>query len=91
MPVSIPSDCFCVNVGDQLETWSNRIWRSTLHRVAKAKNPNLRRKSIVLFLNPNPDTVIKPLPSCVSEDRPDIGLSYQSYGEQMRRLKGASY
>jgi isopenicillin N synthase-like dioxygenase len=61
-----------VNTGDLLERWSNGQFRSTLHRVVNPTGPYAQqdRYSVVLFYNPNPDTVITCLPPCQSAERP---------------------
>ena len=60
-----------VNAGDQIEVWTNGIFKSCIHRVA---NPPpgcpYARLSLVLFTGPQPDTPLAPLPTCVSDDRP---------------------
>jgi isopenicillin N synthase-like dioxygenase len=61
-----------VNIGDMMAQWTNDVWVSTLHRVAnpEAGRATSRRQSIVFFQNPNYDTLIKPLATCVSQDNP---------------------
>jgi isopenicillin N synthase-like dioxygenase len=57
-----------LNVGALLSRWTNGRWKAAVHRVA---NDSAERLSIVsaavVFKS---DTVIEPLPSCVSADRP---------------------
>lgn len=64
-------DAVVVNCGDLLERWSNGRYRSTLHRV-KRMPPGQSRLSIALFIDPDSQTLVAPLPSCVSADRPAI-------------------
>ena len=57
-------DCILVNVGDLLEMFSNGKYPATLHRVAIPKEEILRqqsRQSIVFFLHPHAETVVKPV------------------------------
>jgi isopenicillin N synthase-like dioxygenase len=57
-----------VNIADQMQRWTNDTFLSTRHR---AINPTGEpRMSIPFFLGVNYDTVISPLPSCVSAERP---------------------
>ncbi len=56
-----------VNIGDCLMRWTNDVYVSTPHRVLA---PPAERLSIAFFLDPNPDSDITPLPSCVSAGRP---------------------
>lgn len=48
-----------------VNVWTNNIYKSTLHRVIH-KGSNYR-VSIPFFYEPNFDSIIEPLPSCVSE------------------------
>lgn len=59
-----------VNIGDLMMQWTNDEWISTLHRVV---NPpfddsmkNQRRQSLVFFHQPNYDTLVECLPSCLA-------------------------
>ena len=60
-----------VNAGDQIEVWTNGVFKSCVHRVA---NPPpgcpYARLSLVLFTGPQPETPLAPLPTCVTADRP---------------------
>jgi isopenicillin N synthase-like dioxygenase len=57
-----------VNIADLMMQWTNDQWVSTLHRV---NNPpfqgvsNNRRQSLVFFHQPNYDTMVECLPSCL--------------------------
>lgn len=69
IPVKWEPNTFIVNAGDLLQRWTNDCWRSVVHRVA---NPPLEkvsthRLSLVLFVGPNRNAVIKPLETCLSE------------------------
>lgn len=50
---------FVVNIGDCLMRWTNDVYVSTPHRVAK---PMRQRRSLAFFLDPNPDAMITALP-----------------------------
>lgn len=58
--MDVPSvvGAFIVNIGDCLMRWSNRVYVSTPHRVLATARP---RRSIALFLDPNPDSLIQAL------------------------------
>lgn len=60
VPVYVPKNALIVNVGDMLETFSNGRWPSCNHRV-KSTTPDTERESIVFFIHPTSETVIKPL------------------------------
>jgi isopenicillin N synthase-like dioxygenase len=60
---------FIINIGDLMMNWTNDKWVSTLHRVvAHPETHGRRRSSMPFFHNPNPDAVIKCIPSCLRED-----------------------
>ncbi|MDQ8205471.1 2OG-Fe(II) oxygenase family protein [Pelagicoccus sp. SDUM812003] len=60
-----------INTGDLLARWTNDVYRSTAHRVqVRPSAAKSGRLSIAFFSDPDPDVVIDPLPSCISEDNP---------------------
>lgn len=59
---------FVINVGDSMKMWTNHRFASTLHRVVNRYGRE--RFSIGVFANPNYDTVISPLPTCVDAEHP---------------------
>lgn len=58
-----------VNSGDLLERWTNGKYKSTRHRVI-AKAGDRDRLSIAIFVDPDSDTAVEALPSCISADNP---------------------
>lgn len=72
-----------VNIGDLLSYWTNGFLKSTVHRVvlttpptpsgelddAKAENTDADRFSIAIFVQPEDDTVLAPIPSPLVEER----------------------
>ena len=66
-PLTAPADHLVVNLGDMLALWTNDRYRSTLHRVVA---PERDRFSVPFFVNPDPATVIEPVGSCVTAERP---------------------
>ena len=70
-PVVAPHNCYIVNLGDMMARWTNDKWVSTLHRVANPPRDAsgvTRRTSLVFFTNPNYDTLIECLPTCMAEN-----------------------
>ena len=59
---------FVVNIGDSMRMWTNNRFASTLHRVVN--HYGRERYSVGVFANPDYDTVIRPLPTCVDEQHP---------------------
>ena len=57
-----------VNVGDLLERWSNRRYRSTVHRVINASGRE--RLSLVLAYDPNFETLVDPRAFCAGGETP---------------------
>ena len=57
-----------VNVGDLLERWSNRRYRSTLHRVINTSGRE--RLSLVLAYDPNFETLVDPRAFCAPGETP---------------------
>ncbi|KAL1405007.1 hypothetical protein Q8F55_008625 [Vanrija albida] len=60
---------FVINIGDQFARWTNDIFVSTRHRVLPARARD--RYSIPFFFGCDHDVVMDPIPTCVSEDRPN--------------------
>ena len=54
---------FICNIGDCLMRWSNDVYVSTPHRVVALVR---ERYSIAFFLDPNPDAIVRAIPSCVT-------------------------
>ncbi|MDP9414031.1 MAG: isopenicillin N synthase family oxygenase [Pseudomonadota bacterium] len=74
LPVSPREGELVVNIGDMLQRLTNNVLRSTSHRVV---NPPPERRgrsrySMPFFLHFRPDFLIETLPSCISEDRPNL-------------------
>ena len=59
---------FVVNIGDSMRMWTNNRFASTLHRVVN--HYGRERYSIGIFANPDYDTVIRPLSTCVDAEHP---------------------
>ena len=57
-----------VNIGDLLERWSNRRYRSTVHRVINASGRE--RLSLVLAYDPNFETLVDPRAFCAEGEAP---------------------
>ncbi|CDK25400.1 unnamed protein product [Kuraishia capsulata CBS 1993] len=53
---------YVVNLGDMMQRWSNDVYHSNVHRVLNIVGQE--RYSIPLFLNGNPDCLVKCLPGC---------------------------
>lgn len=73
VPVSTLPGTIVVNVGDMLQRLTNHVYQSTTHRVVNPPGEAARqpRYSIPFFLHPNPAFLIKTLPQCITEDRPN--------------------
>ncbi|KAI9729280.1 MAG: hypothetical protein M1834_006951 [Cirrosporium novae-zelandiae] len=59
---------FVINIGDMLARWSNDTFLSTVHRVLNITGQE--RYSLPVFMGPSYETILKPLETCVSEERP---------------------
>ena len=57
-----------VNIGDLLERWSNRRYRSTVHRVINSSGRE--RLSLVLAYDPNFETLVDPRAFCADGEAP---------------------
>lgn len=81
---------FVVNLGDLMARWSNGVYNSNLHRV-KNNSSGRDRYSIATFYSPNPDAVIEPIPTCVSEGNPPhfpVCTAAEHISEMFRRSYG---
>jgi isopenicillin N synthase-like dioxygenase len=63
-PVPPENDTIVINTGDLMERWTNGRYRSTPHRV-QAKLGDVDRYSIAVFVDPDTETPIKVLDSCL--------------------------
>jgi isopenicillin N synthase-like dioxygenase len=71
--VVVPPGALLGNIGDLLAMWTNDQWISTLHRVVPPPSSTtgpVRRRSIARFLDGDPSTVVRCIPSCCSDERP---------------------
>ncbi|NVK57061.1 MAG: isopenicillin N synthase family oxygenase [Alteromonadaceae bacterium] len=89
MDVPPLTDTVVVNSGDLLERWTNGLYRSTLHRV-KPQTSGRDRLSIAMFIDPDSQTSVVPLPSCVSNQRP-AQFSATTAGEHIQSKLNATH
>ena len=80
--VVAPGDVL-VNTGDLMTLWSNGLYPSTLHRVLPRIEPP-DRYSIAFFVDPDSDTKVSPLPSCIRQRPSSEKGSKKSSGENSR-------
>jgi len=66
--VAAPAGSLVVNLGDMLARWTNDVYRSTPHRVVAGAEVD--RYSVPFFVNPDADTLVECIPTCVDESRP---------------------
>jgi isopenicillin N synthase-like dioxygenase len=79
---------FVLNTGSMMRRWSNNRLRATPHRVINRSGRE--RFSVPFFFDPSVNTVVEPLPSCVSAERP---ARYEplDFGEFLRSELVAGY
>lgn len=72
IPITALPDQLVVNVGDMLERLTNRVLRSTIHRVVNPPRHlmNTPRYSIPFFMHPRSEMSLAPLAGCVSSENP---------------------
>jgi len=93
LAINPPPGSVVCNIGDMLERLTNRVLPSTIHRVVNPapERRGFPRYSTPFFLHFNPDFDIVTLPSCISEDRPDLypdPLNAQEFLEiRLREIK----
>jgi len=69
----VVADGFCINLGDQMQMWTNDKWIFTLHRITnppRDKSIGSRRKSFIFFIYTNYDSIIECFESCHDADNP---------------------
>ena len=74
LSVNSQSDQIVVDSGDMLSRLTNDIIPATTHRVVNPDNDKSPRFSMPFFVHPNPDAILKCLPSCIGkgEKYPEI-------------------
>ncbi|TFI58496.1 isopenicillin N synthase family oxygenase [Sphingomonas parva] len=74
LPVSPKEGELVVNIGDMLQRLTNNVLKSTSHRVVNppAERRGHSRYSMPFFLHFRPDYLIETLPSCISDERPNL-------------------
>lgn len=89
IPVTIIEGAIICNVGDMLQRMTNGVLPSTTHRVVNPPAPysSKSRYSIPFFLHFNPDVVIDPLESCITEENPKRWDAISSDDYLMERLR----
>ncbi len=90
LDINPPPDAVVINIGDMLQRLTNGVLPSTTHRVVNpsAARAHLPRYSIPFFLHFAPDYLIKTMPSCITQDRPDQfpePITAQGYLEERLR------
>ncbi|WP_040308539.1 isopenicillin N synthase family dioxygenase [Asticcacaulis biprosthecium] len=73
LPITPPANCIVCNIGDMLSRLTNGVLPSTVHRVVNPAEgrKDFSRYSTPFFLHFESPYVIRTLPNCMSEDRPD--------------------
>ena len=90
LPITTTGDAIVVNIGDMLQRLSNHVYPSTTHRVTNPQDDNARkpRYSVPFFLHPNPDVLLDPVSTCISEENPNrYPESLSSHEYLMQRLR----
>lgn len=90
LPITTTGDAIVVNIGDMLQRLSNHVYPSTTHRVTNPPGEAARkpRYSVPFFLHPNPDVLLDPVSTCISEDNPSrYPQSLSSHEYLMQRLR----
>ncbi|KAE8153643.1 Clavaminate synthase-like protein [Aspergillus avenaceus] len=77
-----------VNIGDCLSIWTNKIFRSTIHRVINLTGEE--RYSIPFFFGVDYDATVSVLPNCISEERPMCENPFKA-GQFVRAQLAKSY
>jgi len=83
------ADAVVVNSGDMLECWTNGRYKSTMHRVVP-KIGDRQRYSVVVFIDPDSETVVETVPSCITPDNP-ARFAPTTAGEHLQSRLAASH
>ena len=83
------ADGIVINSGDLLERWTNGRYRSTPHRV-QARIGDRDRLSIAMFIDPDSNTQVEALASCVSAENP-AKYPITTAGEHIQQKLDASH
>jgi isopenicillin N synthase-like dioxygenase len=59
---------FVINTGDMMQVWSNDVYQAAIHRVLAMQDQD--RYSVPFFFNPAAATIVSPLPTTVTAQRP---------------------
>ena len=88
-PVTPENDAIVINTGDLMERWTNGKYRSTPHRV-QSKLGDVDRYSIAVFVDPDTETPVKVLDSCLKPgEKP--GYPEITAGEHIKERIRASH
>lgn len=80
-----------VNVGDQMELWTNGLFKSTMHRVTFLPQHNhLDRYSMPYFVQANAETLLAPIPSGLIDQNVTDDAIYTA-GEHLQKRLAASH
>ena len=90
LPVVPKQSSVLVNSGDLLERWTNGRYRSALHRVQPAKAKG-ERFSIAFFVDPDSETQINVLESCIGPGRPKNFENVKAGAYIQSRLKRSHF
>ncbi len=75
-----------INTGDMMQVWSNDVYHAAIHRVLAMDKKD--RFSIPFFYNPAASTVVQPLPTVVSRQKPALYRSIDWSDYRGRRTDG---
>ena len=64
LPIESQPNSLVVDAGDMLARLTNDVIPSTTHQVVNPEGQNTTRYSMPYFIHPNPDAILKCLPSC---------------------------